>query len=263
MITSLRNPQIAAIRKLHKRGVRDARREFLIEGANGVGQALQTRAPLTTIFVEGTGDGFPELTRQAKARGVPVQTISEAVMRAISSATTPPGIVGVSRFVDRDPVALLKQEITLAVVLAGVRDPGNAGTIIRSCTAAGVEAVFLGEATVDVYNPKFVRATAGAMFNLPFARNVEIPWLLKELGNLDLHRVAADPTGEAVYDQVDFRRRTAFVLGNEAWGVPVELASAVDARVSIPMSRSVESLNVGMAATVLLFEAARQRRSGR
>lgn len=263
MITSLRNPQIAAARKLHKRGVRDARREFLVEGANGIGQALATGAPLSTVFVEGEGAEFAALTRRAGASGIAVQEVSEPVMRAISSTTTPPGIVGVSRFVDRDPVALLKQNLTLAVVLAGVRDPGNAGTIIRSCTAAGVDAVFLGAETVDVYNPKFVRATAGAIFNLPFARNVEIPWLLEELGGLDLHRVAADPTGEAVYDQVDFRRGTAFVLGNEAWGVPQELASAVDARVSIPMSRSVESLNVGMAATVLLFEAARQRRVAR
>jgi len=94
------------------------------------------------------------------------------------------------------------------------------------------------------------------------ARNVEIPWLMTELGNLGLYRVAADPAGDTAYDRADFRRRTAFVLGNEAWGVPAELASAVDARVSIPMSKSVESLNVGMAATVLLFEAARQRRTG-
>lgn len=262
MITSLRNPHIQTARKLVKRAVRDGRREFLVEGANGVGQALESGAPITNLFVTGPDDTFPEHGRRARARGVPVLVVSAEVMRTISSTTSPAGIVAVSQFVDRDPVALLKESPGLAVVLAGVRDPGNAGTIIRSCAAAGADAVFLGEATVDIYNPKFVRATAGAMFNLPFARNVEIPWLLNELGNLGLQRVAADPVGEAVYDQVDFRRRTAFVLGNEAWGVTEELASAVDARVSIPMSKSVESLNVGMAATVLLFEAARQRRAG-
>lgn len=262
MITSLRNPHIQAARKLVKRAVRDGRREFLVEGANGVGQALESGAPITILFTVGPEETFPEHGRRARARGVPVLAVSDDVMRAISSTTSPAGIVAVSRFVDRDPVALLKESPGLAVVLAGVRDPGNAGTIIRSCAAAGADAVFLGEATVDIYNPKFVRATAGAMFNLPFARNVEIPWLLDELGSLGLQRVAADPVGEAVYDQVDFRRRTAFVLGNEAWGVTEELASAVDARVSIPMSKSVESLNVGMAATVLLFEAARQRRAG-
>lgn len=263
MITSLRNPHVQAARKLHKRGVRDARREFLVEGANGVGQALHSAAPLTMVFVEGEEDPFPEHTRQARARGVPVLSVSEPAIRAISSTTTPSGIVAVSRFVDRDPVALLRESLSLVVVLAGVRDPGNAGTILRSSAAAGVDAVFLGESTVDVYNPKLVRATAGAVFDLQISRNVEIPWLLKELGGLDLYRVSADPLGETVYDQVDFRRRTALILGNEAWGVTAELSSAVDARVSIPMSKSVESLNVGMAATVLLFEAARQRRSAR
>lgn len=231
-----------------------------MEGANGVGQALESSAPLTMIFVEGP-DGFSDLIRRAKAQGVPVMEVSEAIMWAISATTTPPGIVAICRFIDRDPVALLKNPPRLAVILAGVRDPGNAGTIIRSCAAAGVDAVFLGDTAVDVYNPKLVRASAGAVFNLAFSRNVEIPWLLEELGRLEVQRVAADPAGDTAYDEVDFRRRTALVLGNEAWGVTDELAAAVDAKVSIPMSRSVESLNVGMAATVLLFEAARQRRS--
>ena len=261
MITSLRNPHVQAARKLTKRAVRDASREFLVEGANGVEQALEMKAPLNVLFVEGPNTGFVELTRRATSRGTRVLTVSDAVMRAISSTTTPPGIVGVCRFVDRDPAGLLNRELTLAVVLAGIRDPGNAGTIIRSCTAAAVDAVFLGTQTVDVYNPKFVRATAGALFSLPFARNVEIPWLLKELGNLEVHRVAADPAGEAAYDQVDFRRRTALILGNEAWGVPAEALSAVDARVCIAMSKKVDALNVGIAETLLLFEAARQRRA--
>lgn len=227
-----------------------------------MGQALESSAPLTTIFVEGT-DEFDGLVRRARAQGVPVLDVAPVVMRAISSTTTPPGIVAICRFIDRDPVALLKDPPGLAVILAGVRDPGNAGTIIRSCAAAGVDAIFLGDTTVDVYNPKLVRATAGAVFNIAFSRNVEIPWLLEELGSLGLNRVAADPEGPTAYDEVDFRRRTALLLGNEAWGVTDEVAAAVDARVSIPMSRSVESLNVGMAATVLLFEAARQRRADR
>ncbi|HEX2052387.1 MAG TPA: RNA methyltransferase [Actinomycetota bacterium] len=263
MITSLRNTQVQAARKLAKRTVRDSLRQFLIEGPNGVERALSTGAPLVCIFVEGPDNGFPELTRLARAGGLQVFTVSDAVMRAMSSTTTPPGILAICRFVDRDPAALLRNPPSLGVVLAGVRDPGNAGTILRSSAAAGADAIFLGAETVDLYNPKLVRATVGALFDLPICRNVEIPWLLQEFGNLGVQRVAADPSGEAVYDQVDFRRRTALVLGNEAWGVPAELAAAVDARVSIPMSKSVESLNVGMAATVLLFEAARQRRAAR
>lgn len=265
MITSVRNPHIQGARKLQRRGVREQRRQFLVEGANGITQALLARpdgsCPLTVLFVEEDG-GFPELTSRARGQGIRVLSVSEAVMRSISGTTTPPGIVGVSRYVDRDPVALLRGPLDLVVVLSGVRDPGNAGTIIRSCAASGADAVFFAGSTVDVYNPKVIRASAGTVFNLAIARGVEIRWLLGELGRLKVNRVTADPLGDSVYDRVDFRRRTAVVLGNEAWGVESDLVSAMDARVSIPMSKSVESLNVGMAATVLLFEAARQRRAG-
>ena len=261
MITSVRNVHIQNARKLKKRGVRDARREFLIEGAMGVSQALQSSARIHALFLEDSGDNFPELAKAARARKVPLMTVSAPVMKVISSTTNPPGVVAVGEFVDCAPADLLSRSPELVVVLAGVRDPGNAGTIVRSCAAVGVDALFLGDTTVDVYNPKFVRATAGAIFNLPFARNVEIPWLLEELGGLNLNRIAADPRGEVVYDQVDFTGPSALILGNEAWGVTREIAHSADVVVSIPMNESVESLNVGMAATVLLFEAARQRRA--
>jgi RNA methyltransferase, TrmH family len=261
LITSVRNVHIQNARKLQKRGVRDSRREFLIEGAMGVGQALQSSGRINALFLGDSADNFPDLAKAARARKVPVMTVTAQVMRVISSTTNPQGVVAVGEFVDFKPADLLSRSPELVVVLAGVRDPGNAGTIVRSCAAVGVDALFLGDTTVDVYNPKFVRATAGAIFNLPFARNVEIPWLLEELGALNLNRVAADPRGEVVYDQVDFKRPSALILGNEAWGVAPEIAESADAVVSIPMKESVESLNVGMAATVLLFEAARQRRS--
>jgi RNA methyltransferase, TrmH family len=262
VITSVRNPQIQSARKLLKRGVRDLRRQFLIEGSMGVAQALESSARLHALFLEESEDSFPDLAMAARARKVPVFTVASPVVKLISSTTNPPGVVAVGEFLDFKASDLLNSPLDLVVVLAGVRDPGNAGTIVRSCAAVGVDALFLGAETVDVYNPKFVRATAGAIFDLPFSRNVEIPWLLEELGGLELNRIAADPAGEVVYDQVDFRGPTALILGNEAWGVAPEIAASTDQVVSIPMREPVESLNVGMAATVLLFEAARQRRSG-
>lgn len=263
MITSIRNSHVQGARKLTKRGMRDARHEFLVEGARGVNHALSSGGRLSALYLDRSVDPFEELSRSARARRVPVIDVATPVMRAISSATTPPGVVAVCEFVDRRPSDLLAGQLSLVVVLAGVRDPGNAGTIVRSCAAVGVDALFLGASTVDIYNPKLVRATAGALFNIPFARNVEIDWLMEELGNRPLNplnRVAADPKGEVLYDQVDLRQPTALVLGNEAWGVTPGLARACDALASIPMIGPVESLNVAMAATVLLFEAARQRK---
>jgi RNA methyltransferase, TrmH family len=181
-------------------------------------------------------------------------------MASISDATTPQGIVAVAGFVDEDPESLLDRAADLSVVLADVRDPGNVGTILRSAWAVGAGAVYAGAGTADVYNPKVVRATAGALFRVPVARGVAIPWLLDQLGNRGVHRVAADPHAGVAYDDVDLTRRCALVLGNEAWGVPEEVVRRVDERATIPMRGKAESLNVGAAAAVFLFEAARQRR---
>lgn len=261
MITSLRNTQVQAARKLAKRGVRDSRRRFIVEGAMGVGEALVTGAPVTSVMVDSAKDAYEELATLARRRKVPVIEISSQIMNAISGATTPPGILAICEYIDLEPPLLLARPLELVVVLAGVRDPGNAGTIIRSASAVGADAIFLGDETVDVYNPKVIRATAGAVFRLPLARNVEVPWLLEELERRGFRRLAADPKGEVVYDQVDMRNKIALILGNEASGVNPVVAEAVDARVAIPMKGGLDSLNVGMAAAVLLFEAARQRRT--
>ncbi|MGH2690677.1 MAG: TrmH family RNA methyltransferase, partial [Actinomycetota bacterium] len=148
----------------------------------------------------------------------------------------------------------------LCVVLADVRDPGNVGTILRSAWAVGAGAVFLGAGTADPYNPKVVRSSAGALFRVPWARGVALPWVLGGLGVRGFRRIAADPHGGAAYDEVDLTGRCALLFGNEAWGVPEEVVAGVDERATIPMQGQAESLNVGAAAAVFLFEAARQRR---
>jgi RNA methyltransferase, TrmH family len=227
----------------------------------GVGEALATGAPVTSLMIDSSKGSYEELSSLARRRKVQVMEVSPRVMNAISGATTPPGILAVCEYVDLDPRLLLERPLELVVVLAGVRDPGNAGTIIRSASAVGADALFLGDETVDVYNPKVIRATAGAVFHLPLSRNVEVPWLLEDLERRGFRRLAADPKGEVVYDQVDMRNKIALILGNEASGVDPVVAEAVDARVAIPMKGGLDSLNVGMAAAVLLFEAARQRRT--
>lgn len=246
-------------RRLAKRGVRDSRREFLIEGALGVEQALRVSDAVKMLMLCGQ-EQHRQLAGLATSRGVAVAEVSEPVMRSISSATTPPGVLAVCRFVDRDPVALLREKLELVVLLAGVRDPGNAGTIVRSAAGVGADALFLGGSSVDLYNPKVVRATAGALFNVPVSRNVDVRWLLSELGARGIQRIVADPHGPTIYHDADLTKPTALVLGNEAWGVAPEVVESVDATVCIPMKHGIDSLNVSMAASVVLFEAARQRR---
>jgi TrmH family RNA methyltransferase len=253
--------------------MRDRAREFLVEGSNGIEGALESGRRLEVLFVsrptgatsqgaaslggEGQFDGLVETARSAR---VPIFEVSPEVMQAISDAETPPGAVAIAPFVDVDPTQLLDSGSDLFVVLAEVRDPGNLGTILRTARAAGAGGVFLTEGTVDVYNPKVVRASAGALFHLPVAREVAVPWVLAELGGRHIRRVAADPSATASYDEVDMRGPSALVFGNEAWGLPGEAVAVVDERASIPMRASAESLNVGVAAAVFLFEAVRQRR---
>jgi TrmH family RNA methyltransferase len=260
-ITSPRNPSVQRARKLLRRGLRDRTRTFLVEGPTAVDEALAAGAILETLFVElPAGHRTASVAARAREAGVRVLHVDERTMAALSDASTPQGLVAVAGFVDREAARVLDASPDLVVVLAEVRDPGNVGTILRSAWAVGAGGVFLGAGTADVYNPKVVRATAGALFHVPVARNVDIPGLLDDLGTRGFRRVAADPHGGLAYDEVDLRGRSAFVFGNEAWGVPPELVRRVDERATIPMNGHAESLNVGAAAAVFLFEAARQRR---
>ncbi|GAC1367782.1 MAG: RNA methyltransferase [Actinomycetota bacterium] len=241
--------------------MRDRAHQFLVEGTNGIEEALAVgRRPELLFVTEPAPPSVAPLLQLAKGARVPVHFVTPAVMESISGTQTPPGAVAIVAFVDREPSALLAGPSQLLVVVSQVRDPGNLGTILRSAWAAGVDGVFLTEGTVDVYNPKVVRASAGAIFRVPVAREVEIPWVLSELGRRQIRRVAADPMAVTPYYEVDMAGPCALVFGNEAWGLPEEVLAAVDERASIPMRASAESLNVGVAAAVFLFEALRQRR---
>jgi TrmH family RNA methyltransferase len=151
------------------------------------------------------------------------------------------------------------------LVLVGVAlaDPGNVGTILRSAEAAGAAAILLGPGSVDAYNPKVVRASAGAIFGIPVVDAVTEGWsaveALDALGELGRQRLGAAAATGTPYPEVDFRRPTAIVLGNEAHGLGDDVGSHLDGHVTIPMAGPAESLNVAMAATVLCFESARQR----
>jgi TrmH family RNA methyltransferase len=148
-----------------------------------------------------------------------------------------------------------------------ISDPGNLGTILRSAEAAGVAAIVLGPGSVDAYNPKVVRASAGAIFGIPVLEAASEGWspveALDALGALGRQRLGAVASGAHSYDAADLARPTALVLGNEAHGLSAEVAGRLDGTIAIPMAGATESLNVAMAATVVCFEAARQRRAAR
>ena len=183
------------------------------------------------------------------------------VLATLADTSTPQGVVAVVQIRSLD-LASLPGDADLVVVLADVRDPGNAGTILRSALAAGADAAVFGTGSVDPYHPKTVRAGAGALFRLPVVRGMETPAAIEALKARGFSAIGADASGDTSYTDVEMTGRVAIVLGNEAWGLPAETSALLDRSVAIPMPGPAESLNVGIAGALLLFEAVRQRGTG-
>jgi TrmH family RNA methyltransferase len=229
---------------LRDKKARDAEGVFVLEGPRVVSAAVEHRVELLECYV-----GSDAYLALAERTGAPVKWLDAA---RVGDARTPQPFFALTRLLR---AGLDDVTTDLAVVAGAVNDPGNAGTLIRGAAAAGAGAVIFGPGSVDAYNPKVVRASAGACFA---TRIVEAVSVVQVLDRLDMQRVGAVARGGQAPESFDFRRPTCFVLGHETRGL--EPGLPLDARVTIPM-RAGESLNLAMAATVLLFEAARQRRT--
>jgi len=260
-------PRHAEVRRLREL-LRDPRARaeqgaFVVEGPRAVAAALDRGVvPETVYLAAGAEQAFGSLAARVRTAGGRVATLREGVLERVGTTVTPQPVLAVAR------AARPRREVLggegLVVVLVEVRDPGNLGTIVRSAEAAGAAAILLGPGSVDAYNPKVVRASAGAIFGIPVVEAAAEGWTavdaLVALGALGRQRLGAVAAHGMPYELVDFTLPTAVVLGNEAYGFDEDVASCLDGRVSIPMRAPAESINVAMAASVLCFEAARQRR---
>lgn len=222
-------------------------------------EALASGAPLRELFVAESLSDAEALSEEARTAGVPVIEVTDPVMRTLADTTTPQGVVAVVEIRTGD-VTDLAAGASLLLVLAGVRDPGNAGTALRSALAAGADGVVFAAGAVDPFNPKTVRASSGAVFRIPLAREKDLRPVVEVLRGAGLIVVGADAAAPAAYDHSDLSRRIALVLGNESWGLGPEEEGLLDEVVGIPMPGPAESLNVGIAGSILLFECVRQRR---
>jgi TrmH family RNA methyltransferase len=253
VLTSLKNPRIAAAVRLKKRAFREQDRRFLVEGAQGVAEALAA-GTLQALFVV---DPLDELAVRAGQAGVEVHHVGEDLMRRLTSTVTPQGLVGISPFVDVGLEALPPDGCL--TILHEVRDPGNAGTVLRSADAAGGSGVVFTSTSVDVYNPKTVRASAGSVFHLPVVRGIDTAEAIDRARANGSRVLAMDAHGAESLYAADLSGPVAFVFGNEAHGLPQEVVSMADATVRVPHAGAAESLNLAAAATVCLFDHARRR----
>ncbi|MGH9101250.1 MAG: TrmH family RNA methyltransferase, partial [Acidimicrobiales bacterium] len=234
-----------------------------LKGATVAGAESETGdvGAAATVGDAASAGAVAEVVRLALAAGARVHELAPGVIERVASTVTPQPLLAVFPMLD---VPEVPAGAELVVVMAGVRDPGNAGTVLRSADAAGVGAVVVCAGAVDPYNPKTVRASAGSLFHVPVVLGDEPASVLARLGESGYRRLGAVVRGGEDYAEVDWTVATAIVLGNEAWGLPegLELGGlGLDGLVGIPMAGRAESLNVGMASAVLCFEALRQRRS--
>ena len=287
-----RAERVKAVRRLGRRVVRERTGRFVAEGPQAVREALvahrRTGEAVTALYVtQGAARRYAEELDLARSAGLRPLPVTDEVLAAMTDTVTPQGLVAVCATVDR-PLAEVLGELAadggprLVALLAHVRDPGNAGTVLRAADAAGADAVVLTDASVDVHNPKCVRSTAGSLFHLPVVQGVPLPDAVAALHEHGLVVLAADGAGDHdlddLLDDVDqartgapghpdggplLARPTAWLLGNEAWGLPPDHRELADAVVRVPLHGRAESLNLATAATVCLYASARAHRLGR
>ncbi len=261
-LTSPRSPRITAARKLSKRSARTKERRFVAEGPQAVREAT---AHLVEVYVTPEAAlRHPDVLDAAHAAGATVWTATDEVVAALCDTVTPQGIAGVCRFLDVPLAEVLAGRPRLVAVLSSVRDPGNAGTVLRCADAAGADAVVLTDASVDVYNPKAVRASAGSLFHLPVVTGVPVAEAITGLRTAGLRVLAADGAGDrdldTELDEGTMSAPTAWIFGNEAWGLPPETRSLTDATLRVPIHGQAESLNLATAAAICLYASARAQR---
>jgi len=229
----------------------------MMEGSRAVLDALAHGAPIEELFISEGQPDRERLEELARRSGIPVHVVGHQVAKALSDASTPQGVVAVAHIPER---AIEDVSGDLVVVLDGVGDPGNAGTIVRSAVAAGASGVVFSLGSVDPYGPKTVRAAAGALFSTSVVVDVSLEDAVTSARDAGLTVIGTNVAGTRPYDEVDLTVPFALVVGNEAWGVPHEHLDLMDETVTIPMAGDAESLNVATATSIVLFEALRQRR---
>ena len=244
MITSLQNEQIKQIKKLQKAKERRKQQQFILEGFHLVEEAVQSGWPLESVLFE-TGAKLPELPV-----GLNCIEVSRKVLEHLSETETPQGILAVAGMKE----TALPEQVNFVLVCDSVQDPGNLGTMIRTADAAGFDAVICGTGTVDPYNDKTIRATQGSLFHIP-VMNGDLAEALPKLKSQGIQIWAAALEGAVDYDKAANSGKLAIIVGNEGAGISDEVLSLADTIVKIPIYGRAESLNVSVAAGILMYEA--------
>lgn len=255
VIASSSNPGIKMVRSLQRRKYRLQERAFIVEGVRAVNDLLSAGIVPTSVYLR---EDVDELILDGDPGHVPVRRVTSQLFDSLTDTVHPQGVLAVVPMLEEVPLPDVQTRPAI-MILDGVRDPGNMGTLFRSAAGAGLDHLVIGPECVDPYHPRAVRAAMGAHLRIPFSGH---SWddLAPYLANFDLVALA-DAHGDAGYDTVDWTSSAAMIVGGEAFGPSSRAYDSATLRVSIPLANDVESLNAGVAGSLLAFEAARQRRS--
>ena len=259
MITSASNKSIKNVQALlSKAKERKKQGVFVVEGPK-----MSFEAPYDWVSAVYMSESFfnDDRFKEEKKRFLDkTEIVSDAVFKSMSDTQTPQGVLAIVKMPHYEIDELFKGDKTELLVLESIQDPGNLGTIFRTAEAAGATGILLSSDSVDVYNPKVIRSTMGAVFRMPFFYVKDLPAAVKSLSGQGIRTYAAHLNGKNVYDEEDYTEGCAFLIGNEGNGLRDEVSECADCLIRIPMCGKAESLNAAVAAAVLMFEAGRQRR---
>lgn len=259
MITSTSNGKVKELVQLRKKTkLRNQQGVFLVEGIRMFREVEREdviQVYLSESFYEKEVRKNPVLVAD-----MPTEILSDTVFAYVSDTKTPQGILCVVRQRRYSIEQILEQKNPHILMLDHLQDPGNLGTIFRTAEAAGVTGIILSADTVDLYNPKVIRSTMGSIYRMPFVYTENLETAICEVKQQGITVYAADLDGANSYDQEDYQKGSAFLIGNEGNGLQKEIADMAERKIRIPMEGAVESLNAAVAAAILMFEVSRQRR---
>ena len=260
MITSVANPRVKQVVQWQtKAKERKKDNIFLAEGIKMYEEAPEESVREVYVIEETLKKMQQDPTLKVKLEKTGYETVSPEVFQKMSDTQTPQGILTVLKRPEYQLIELLKVKKPLFVILEDLQDPGNLGTIVRTGEGAGVTAVIMSRNTVDIFNPKTIRATMGSIYRVPFVYVEDIKDTIISLHNANVKTYAAHLKGDNYYDSFSFQEGTAFLIGNEGNGLKKETADMASAYLKIPMEGQVESLNAAIATALLMYEAHRQR----
>ncbi|MBK1989071.1 RNA methyltransferase [Sphaerospermopsis aphanizomenoides BCCUSP55] len=257
MLTSLQNSLVKQIRKLHSPKERHKQQLFLLEGTHLLEEACAVNYPLEVVCCTPQWqETHPQLWEKAYIQCDRAEIVSEEVLAAIATTVQPDGVVATAKQSEQQTQV---PDTGLVLAVETLQDPGNLGTIIRTAAAAGASGLWLSDDSVDLDNPKVLRASAGQWFRLNKAVSQDLTATVQQCQKAGMQVVATLPTASLTYWQVDWRKPSLILLGNEGAGLSDDLAAMADTQVKIPLSPGVESLNVAITAALMLYEAQRQK----